>query len=451
MSNNAKSITLFEKRVHDFAYAHHLFRSDKKYVVALSGGADSVSLLLVMKALGFNIEAAHCNFNLRGEESNRDEKFCISLCVEQGIPLHRIHFDTREYAALHKKSLEMAARDLRYAYFANLMKDIGAEAVCVAHHRDDSVETVLINLIRGTGISGLKGILPKNNNIVRPLLCVGRENILDYLSAKHQPYVTDSTNLIDDVMRNKIRLDVLPLLEKINPSVKKSIFETSLRVGDALKIYDSAMADSVKAVMPNDDVIDIACLMQQVSPESVLFSILKEHGFSSAQVTQLFSMLGHSNTGRIIKSASHEILIDRGRILIESIEKKRVKHIRIPEKGVYIYDNDSVFEVKESDIHDDFQVLKDAKFAYLDSQRVTMPLIVRPTMPADRFVPFGMKQSKLVSDYLTDRKRSLFDKRRQLVVTDAEGRIVWLVGERIDNRFRITSSSSVALILSLRV
>lgn len=450
MLNNERIIRNFEERVREFAYAHNLLDGGRKYIVALSGGADSVSLLLVLKSFGLDIEAAHCNFKLRGEESQRDEEFCISLCNRLNVTLHRVHFDTREYAALHKKSIEMAARDLRYAYFSNLMKDIGAEAVCVAHHRDDSVETVLINLVRGTGINGLKGIIPKNNNIVRPLLCVGRDDITEYLSVQDQPYVTDSTNLVDDVVRNKIRLDVIPLLEKINPSVKKSIFETSLRVGDALKIYDASIIESVREVMPEEGVINIECLQNQVAPQAVLFSILKEKGFTSAQATQIFSMLGEEKTGKIWKSDTYELLFDRGRILMERNSVERKKQMRIPETGVYVYDDNATFEIKESEITEGFKVSKAADSVCIDRRKVSFPLVVRPALNADRFVPFGMKQSKLVSDYLTDRKRSLFDKRRQLVVADADGRIVWLVGERVDDRFRITPSSSVALILSLR-
>ncbi len=450
MLNDERTIRKFEGRVRAFACAHNLLVPGKKYIVALSGGADSVSLLLVLKSLGHDIEAAHCNFKLRDEESQRDEDFCTSLCSGLNVTLHRIHFDTREYAALHKKSIEMAARELRYAYFSNLMKDIGAEAVCVAHHRDDSVETVLINLVRGTGINGLKGILPKNSHIVRPLLCVGRNDITDYLSALNQPYVTDSTNLVDDVVRNKIRLDVIPLLEKINPSVKKSVFETSLRVGDALKIYDAAVAESVKEVMPEEGVIDIERLEKQTAPQPVLFSILKEKGFSSPQTEQIFAMLEKRETGKTWSSPTHKLLFDRGRILIVKNGKEAKRQMRIPETGVYVYNDNVTIEIKETETDDSFKVSKAADCACIDRQKVVFPLVVRPVLRADRFVPFGMKHSKLVSDYLTDRKRSLFDKQRQLVVTDAEGRIVWLVGERVDDRFRITPQSSVALMLSLR-
>ena len=160
---------------------HHLLKDDGKYLVALSGGADSVCLLLLLHQMGYRVEACHCNFHLRGEESDRDEAFCTDLCQQLSVPIHRIHFDTREYAALHKESIELAARNLRYRYFRQLRQDIGADAICVAHHQDDSVETVLINLLRGTGIKGLRGILPVNGDIVRPLLSASRNDILEYL------------------------------------------------------------------------------------------------------------------------------------------------------------------------------------------------------------------------------------------------------------------------------
>lgn len=232
MLNNNISINNFVASVSSFANIHHLFAKEGVYLVALSGGADSVALLLALLDMGVRVEAVHCNFHLRGEESDRDEQFCKDLCSKYNVELHLVHFDTCEYAALHHVSIEMAARDLRYAYFERLRSDMGAEAICVAHHRDDSVETVLLNLVRGTGLRGLRGIQPKNGNIVRPLLCVSRDDIECFLDSIGQDYVTDSTNLHDDVKRNKIRLDVLPLLETLNPDVRQSIFRTSLRACD---------------------------------------------------------------------------------------------------------------------------------------------------------------------------------------------------------------------------
>lgn len=450
MLNNKEIIRNFEERVRKFAHAHRLFIPHARYIVALSGGADSVSLLLVMKSLGIEVDAVHCNFHLRGAESDRDEKFCINLCRENGVKLHLTHFDTLEYASLHKKSIEMAARDLRYSYFENLRKDIGAEAICVAHHQDDSVETVLINLVRGTGINGLKGIIPHNGHIVRPLLCVGRSDIVEYLEAQGQDFVTDSTNLVNDVVRNKIRLDVIPLLETINPSARKSIFETSIRVTEALRVFDKAMIKAVADVMPQSDVIDVPRLLAQDSPEYVLFLILKEKQFTPAQISGIFSALEDGGTGRTWTSSTHEILIDRGHVLMQRLGERRKKVMRVPESGVYVYDDEATIAFEKVVIDDGFEVSKNPKVVCVDFAKLTFPLTIRPVETGDRFIPFGMRHSKLVSDYLTDRKRTLFDKRKQLVVADAEGRVVWLVGERVDNRFRITPDSSVALVLSLR-
>ena len=217
----------FIKKTAGFIHHHQLMEHTGKYIVALSGGADSVALTLLLQQLGYDIEAAHCNFHLRGEESMRDEHFCQALCQQRHIPLHITHFDTVTFAQLHKISIEMAARKLRYAYFNSLMNDLHATGICVGHHQDDSVETLIINLLRGTGIHGLTGIAPKNGHIIRPLLGVTHNEILAELDAMQQDYVTDSSNLCDDVVRNKIRLHVLPLLQTINPSAKACIAKTA--------------------------------------------------------------------------------------------------------------------------------------------------------------------------------------------------------------------------------
>ena len=182
-------------KVSGFIGKHQLLSRDGLHLVALSGGADSVALLLILLRLGYRVEAVHCNFRLRGSESDRDEQFVKDLCEKNGVALHLIHFDTTEYASLHQVSIEMAARELRYGYFRQLCQDIGAETVCVAHHRDDTVETLLMNMLRGSGIHGLTGIRPRNGQIVRPLLCVNRQDIELFLHSIGQSHVTDSTNL----------------------------------------------------------------------------------------------------------------------------------------------------------------------------------------------------------------------------------------------------------------
>lgn len=425
-----------------------LLRKDGKYLVALSGGADSVFLTHALNRLGYAIEAVHCNFHLRGEESDRDEAFCKTLCGRLGIELHIAHFDTMTYSKLHKVSIEMAARDLRYNYFEQLRKDIGADGICVAHHMEDSVETVLLNVIRGTGLNGLTGIAPVNGYILRPMLNITRDDIEQYLTECGEAFVTDSTNLETVALRNKIRLEVLPLLKSINPSVCEDIAKMSVRLAEACKIVDVTLQEACKRVCA-DGVIDIAKLLDETSPEMVLFHILRPYGFQPAQIEDVNSSLRFMKTGSTWRSDSHELLFDRGRIIIDTIDDSEKKEYNIPETGVYNLGEDLRLVVKTVDIDESFVIPKSADAVAVDADRVSFPLTVRVVSNGDRFVPFGMKGSKLVSDYLTDRKKTLFEKRRQYVVTDAKGRIVWLVGERTDDRFRITGHSRRALLLSV--
>ena len=279
-----KSSSLFLRKIEQFIEQKELMNKSQLYLVALSGGADSVALLLALKKLGYNIEAAHCNFHLRGEESDRDEDFCKNLCRELDIKLHLAHFDTQTNASLHGISIEMAARNLRYNYFEALLKDINASAVCVAHHKDDSAETLLLNLIRGTGIEGLTGIKSKNNRIVRPFLCVRRNEIINYLEQRNQSFVTDSSNLVNDVQRNKIRLDVMPLLQTINPLVVEHLNQTGEYVEEATAILNTAleqMQDRIVLLKTEEQtIVDIERLEKEQSSSYLLWYILKNYGLS---------------------------------------------------------------------------------------------------------------------------------------------------------------------------
>ena len=229
---------MIQHRVTQYIEKEGLFSSENKILVALSGGADSVALLCILHTAGYRCEAAHCNFHLRGEESNRDEQFVRQLCEKYKINLHTIDFDTTRHATEKHISIEMAARELRYNWFEKTRKDCQADVIAVAHHQDDSVETILLNLIRGTGITGLLGIRPRNGVVVRPLLCINREEIIHYLQSIQQEYVTDSTNLEDEYTRNKIRLNLLPLMQTINPSVKNNLIETSNYLNDVATLYN---------------------------------------------------------------------------------------------------------------------------------------------------------------------------------------------------------------------
>ncbi|WP_018462286.1 tRNA lysidine(34) synthetase TilS [Segatella paludivivens] len=445
----------FALRVKRYVEINHLLSANGRYLVALSGGSDSVALLRVMIDLGYSVEAMHCNFHLRGEESDRDEKFCENLCNEQNIPFHRVHFDTKSYASLHKVSIEMAARELRYDYFEKLRTDLSADAILVAHHRDDSVETLLINLIRGTGLHGLQGISSKNGYIIRPLLDVSRNDIIDYLNSIQQNYVTDSSNNVDDVTRNKIRLNIIPQLNQINPSASADIAKTANRIRQAACIFDEAIKKCVDEVVVKKTslciYIDIDRLKSMISSEYILYSIIHKFSFTPSQIEQISENLD-APSGKIWTSKSHNLLIDRGLIIINSInvDDSQNKIMTIPETGNYYYNENLEFRFSVSEINSDFKPSKIAEVVTLDADKVNFPLVIRHIKNADRFVPFGMKGSKLLSDFLTDNKFTLFDKQKQLVIEDNEGNIVWVAGLRTDNRCRIIKGSLNCLKIEMR-
>ena len=418
-----------------------LLNKSKLQLVALSGGADSVALLIIMHELGYRIEAAHCNFHLRGEESKRDEEFVHRLCKQRNIPLHLAHFDTHAYAELHKVSIEMAARNLRYRYFEQLRQDIDAECICVAHHRNDSVETLLINLVRGTGIHGLTGIRPKNGAIVRPLLCVSKEQIVNYLNTNHQPYVTDSTNLVDDVVRNKIRLNILPLLQQLNPSVIDCIAETTKWMNEVEQLYNNEIR-KIKESFIHDNKLCINELLHCTIPGSFLFEWLSTYGFSSATIQQIYTNL-HVQTGKNWSSATHRVAIDRGYLCVAPKTKKPAP-LHIPEPGNYVmvFNAKKIFRIT---ISHEIQVSRVPECATLDASLVHFPLTIRTIEPGDWFIPFGMKGRKLANDYLTDRKCPVLEREQQLVVTDGNGQIVWLVGQRTDQRFAVNQRTEQIL------
>ena len=405
-------------KVERYIEKYKLLKSSELYLVALSGGADSVALLLLLKNAHFNVHAAHCNFHLRGEESDRDEAFCVELCKGLGVELHRAHFDTREYAELHKVSIEMAARELRYKWFEQLREDIGAAGICVAHHRDDSVETVLLNLVRGTGLRGLTGIQPRNGNILRPLLCVSRAEIEAFLAEKGQKYVTDSTNLKADVQRNIVRLEVLPLLRKLNPAVAENIQRTAEYLSEAQQVLNVAIAR-----FNDSNVLNISDIETYGSSEYLTFEWLKKYGFIGDQVRQI---LDADCGGMVHSEQGFDVLKDRGRLIVEPTLDP-FNPMRIPEEGTYVLGENMRLSVRKKPVY----VSKEPNIATLDAAKVRFPLTVRRVEDGDCMQPYGMKGRKLLSDLMTDVKMTVFEKRRQLVVVDSQGVIVWSIGLRI--------------------
>lgn len=432
---------------------YKLLDSSDLYLVALSGGADSVTLLLLLREMGYRVEAAHCNFHLRGEESNRDEAFCVELCERLGVELHRAHFDTQTYAMLHKVSIEMAARELRYRWFAQLGEDIGAAGVCVAHHRDDSVETVLLNLVRGTGLRGLTGIQPLASlgntspgdtppgsasrlKLIRPLLCVSRAEIEAFLASKGQRYVTDSTNLEADVQRNKLRLRVLPLLRELNPAVSEHIARTAEHLSGAQQLLD-AVVDKYK----DCKTLDLNGLSAYGSSEYIIFEWLRNYGFNGSQARQVVE----ASTGAVFTSPTgYDLLKDRDRLVVEPSLKPLVP-LRMPEGGTYVFGEGQRVTVRKEPVW----VSREPAVATLDAEKVRFPLTLRRVEEGDWMIPYGMTGRKLLSDLMTDRKMSVFEKRRQLVVTDQGGAVLWLVGVRVDQRVAVTPDT--VQVFSLRL
>lgn len=421
---------MFQRRFRQFIEEYQLFTPNDRLLVALSGGADSVALLRLLLSEGYSCEAAHCNFHLRGAESDRDEVFVQQLCRQLGVRLHTVHFNTSIYAEQHHISIEMAARELRYEWFEQLRQHIAASFIAVAHHQDDSVETILLNLIRGTGINGLQGIRPRYGFVVRPLLCLGRKEIIAYLDSIGQTYVTDSTNLQDEYLRNKIRLRLLPLMQEMNPSVKESILRTARYLNDVSLLYRAGIEEGKKRVMTPEGIL-ISALKQEPAPETLLFEILHPLGFNTTQMKDIRHIM-EGQPGKVVSSGQWQVLKDRNLLLIA------------PRPAV----GKPLIRMEEHDYTDDFVIPRQKETACFDRDKLKAPLSLRLWRQGDCFVPFGMKGRKKVSDYLTDRKFPLLKKQQQWVLCCGE-EIVWLVGERADNRFRIDSQTRRVLVCTV--
>ena len=421
------------KKVKEFIEKEDLFSKQDKILVALSGGADSVALTRILITLGYHCEAAHCNFELRAEESDRDEDFVHNFCRSLNIKCHSIHFETRRYAAQQSISIEMAARELRYNWFSKICEESDCQVVAVAHHKDDSVETMLLNLIRGTGINGLLGIRPKNGNVVRPLLCASRQEVVAYLHRMNQTYVTDSTNLEDEYTRNKIRLNLLPLMEEINPSVKDGLVKTASYLNDISKVYQQAIKESIDRIfITPEKEISIEKLMNEPAPQALLFEVLSPLGFNSTQVEEVYGSL-NGQPGKRFISSQWQVVKDRDLLLIEKVKTANDKPQIIFEEVL---------------LTKDFVIPKDKNTACFDANKFKGVISIRKWEKGDYFIPFGMKGKKLVSDFMTDSKFSLLKKEQQWVLS-CNDQIAWLIGERTDNRFRIDDSTQKVIIAKL--
>lgn len=433
------------KKVKKFIESEQLFEAGQRIIVGFSGGADSVALLCILTSLGYECIAAHCNFNLRGEESNRDALFAANYCKAHSIVYDTVDFDTVTFAKEKAISIEMAARDLRYEWFKQLCRKYDAQSIAVAHHADDSVETILLNLIRGTGIKGLTGIEVKNGVVIRPLLCLNRTEIEKFLTSLNQDYVTDSTNQEAIYLRNKIRLEVIPQLETINPSLKTAILHTATYLKQTEAIYLDYIEKAKKEIM-QDDKINIIKLLSHISPQAILHEILAVYNFNTQTVENIFNAL-QTISGKQFYSDTHRLIKDRNYLLIE--EQKDISDSTEFE----IHENDSFLsfpfclsiEVQNND--KEFCFDKDKNKLYVDKNKLIFPLVIRKWRQGDWLIPFGMKGRKKVSDFFTDNKFSLFEKENTWLLCSGSD-IVWIIGHRSDERFRVSTSTSDILIIN---
>lgn len=407
----------------------------ERILVGLSGGADSVALTVILHRLGYAVYAANCNFSLRGAEADRDTGFARYTAEKAGVPFVSVKFNTAEYAARNKVSVEMACRELRYAWFEKEREAHGCSYIAVAHHRDDSAETVLINLIRGTGIAGLTGIAPVNGRIIRPLLGLSRDDILAYLSATGYGYVTDSTNAETVYVRNKIRNSILPLMREINPSVSEAIERTAGNLRQVEYLYRCAVEQAVSQMVHlegGNACISIEKLKKHPAARTLLYEILKPYGFTPSQIADVLSG-ADGVSGSVYYSPTHRVVRDRTCFIVTPSARSCPGN-GTAEKTPGLSD---VLEVEHINDMEGFEIPRLRTAACFDADLLPAPLRLRRWKEGDSFVPFGMKGRQKLSDYFNNRKFSVLQKESAILLT-AGGEIVWIVGERQSDKYRIT-------------
>lgn len=441
-------------RFKQFVNTQHLIPPEGKVLLAVSGGRDSVCMAHLFHRTAIPFAVAHCNFHLRTDDCDRDQHFVRTLAASLGADFHTIDFDTRDYAARHHLGIEDAARRLRYDYFTSLSLRHGFCAVATAHHRDDSIETLFLNLFRGTGIAGLHGIRPLSSihspqstahcqlTLIRPMLCFSRADIDDYILRHGLDYVEDVTNGQLDARRNRIRLQLMPLLRELYPSVDNIMEANIERFHQAEQVCDYAISSlRQRLLQPLSSPLGLyfdsynLSLLRDLDPQRpLLYGLLQPYGFSSAVVDSVLAALHEARTGARFLSPTHMAAIDRNRLLVTE------RFVPTPPRVAI----EPVALIPQSVAHSPLQ-------EYIDADLVQQPLSVRLWRHGDRFHPFGMSQQRLLSDFLKDCKINVFEKQCVYVLVDADDRIVWVIGLRLDNRFRITPDTRSVLRLEATI
>lgn len=440
-----------QEKFEAFVREQKLFDKNDRVLVALSGGVDSVVLATLMLRSGYTFSVAHCNFHLRGEESNRDERFVRSWAEKNKIKLFVSEFDTYEYMQQKGISLEMAARELRYSMFKNLMISQGFSLLATAHHADDSAETFFINLLRGTGIAGLHGILPKHDNIVRPLLFATRKDIFDFAKANNIPFVEDSTNEETQFLRNKIRHRLFPLLKDLCPNFDTVIKKDIDRLRETEIVFRSVIerlrADIIEKES-NICKINIDRLKKLHPIRILLYEFLSEYGFNETDSNNVLASLD-KESGKQFFSKTHRLLKDRNYLFITPLNADQHQERYLLNESQNMV-NEPIHLVLETLEDLTFvNISKDRNIAMFDKDMLQFPLVLRHWKQGDAFVPFGMRKSKKLSDFFTSEKYSLIDKQQQWLLCSGDD-IIWIVGRRMDNRFKISEKTKTILKIEIQ-
>lgn len=451
-------------RFQDYIIKEALLNKGNRLLVAVSGGVDSVVLCELCKQAGYNFGMAHCNFRLRGSESERDEQFVRTLADHYGVELFVKQFDTEDYAKRQKLSVQVAARELRYEWFHKVLISGSGEDgqddthqrnhydfIVTAHHADDNLETMLMNFFKGTGIAGLRGMLPKQEKLLRPLLLFYKEELHAFAAEQKLAYVEDSSNQSDKYTRNYFRNQLIPSLEKVFPAVKSNLINNIKRFSDIGQLYQQAIAVHKKKLLEikGEEVhIPVLKLAKTTPLETVLYEIIKDYGFSSAQLPEVIDLL-HSETGRYTSSTDYRIIRNRNWLIIAPIETTAGNHFVIGENEKAISFPKGKVEFKRISATA-FQLSASPDIAALDAKQIRYPLILRKWKQGDYFYPLGMAKKKKLSRFLIDQKLSITEK-EQTWVLESNKKILWVVGKRIDDRFRVSAATKDVLQIRLSV
>lgn len=436
---------MIEKRFRESILKNHLCQKSDKILVAVSGGKDSMALLNLFYENGYTIEVAHFNFKLRGSDSDMDENLVKSYCEKRTIPFHRRNANTKAFAQENKLSTQMAARELRYSWFKELLAEHHLDYIATAHHLNDNLETLLLNITKGTGPTGLTGIPEKTHQIIRPLLDITSEEIASYLKEKDIAWREDLSNQKDDYARNRIRNQVIPQLKTINPGLEQTVNVNLCRFKDLSEIFQEKLAYFSSQITKEGKTrkIPLELITNTTGIALLLEEYLKNYSFNHQDVNTLLTV---SHSGKKILSASHVLTLDRNFWLLEESSQSYEEIVILNEEGEYRYGN-KLLSIHISIEKPNFKELKTPNYAFIDFDKVSWPLQLRVWKEEDRFRPFGMNgKSKLVSDYLMDIKQDRSEKRSQLVLED-QNTILWLVGHRTSHEIKITDYTQKFLVI----